>query len=180
MAKKKDNKSKNSKKEVSKKIEKLESNTQKEILQVIRIFFAVMVVFAFFYLLTVVIVGNDEEDESELETEIQYEEILAGSSFTMRDEEYLVVYYDFTSEDASDIGSAIYAYSTSYTEDVLRVYTVDMSNAFNKKYASDEKSNEAPESATDLLINGPTIIRIKDSKAIEYIDELEDVLDYLQ
>ena len=179
MTKKKNTNSKNVKKEITKKIEKMESGAENDILKVLRVIFIVMVVFAFFYLLTVAIVGRDEEEETE-ETAIQYEEILAGSSFTMRDDEYLVVYFDFTSEDASDINSAIYTYSSGYGDDILRVYTVDMSNAFNKKYASEDDSNENPETAGDLLINAPTIIRIKDGKVAEYIDDLDDVLDYLK
>ena len=178
MAKRKNMNNRNSKKDVTKKIEKMESSADKEWLKIIRIIFAVMVIFAFFYLLTIVIVGREEEDDVE-ETTIQYEEILAGSSFTMRDDEYLVVYFDFTSDDASEINSAIYSYTSSYADDKLRVYTVDMSNTFNKKYASEDESNEKPESAADLLINVPTIIRIKDGAVAEYIDDLDDVLDYL-
>ena len=54
-----------------------------------------------------------------------------------------------------------------------------MSNSFNKKYSSETESNENPENAEDLLINVPTIIRIKDGKVAEYIDDLDDVLEYL-
>ena len=138
MAKKKNN-SKNIKKDVIKKIENVETSVEKEWLKVLRIVFIVMFVFAFFYLLTIAIVGRDEKEEVE-EVTIQYEEILAGSSFTMRDNKYLVVYYDFTSEEAAEINSAIYAYTSSYADDKLRVYTVDMGNTFNKKYASEDKS----------------------------------------
>lgn len=179
MAKRKNANSKSKKKEVSKKIEKVESSVEKGLLKIIRILLGVIVVFVLFYLLTIFIIDKDEEEET-TETAIQYEEILAGSSFTMRDDEYIVVYYDFTSEDADQISSAIYTYTSNYLGSSLRLYTVDMSNAFNEKYASKSKSNENPESAADLLINVPTIIRIKDGKAVEYIDDLDDVLDYLQ
>lgn len=178
MSKKKNN-SKNVKKDVIKKIESAETGVEKDLLKILRIVFVVMFVFAFFYLLTIVVVGRDEKEEIE-EVSIQYEEILAGSSFTMRDKEYLVVYYDFNSEDATEINSAIYSYSTSYDEDKLRVYTVDMSNQFNKKYASTDSSNEKPETASDLLINVPTIIRIVNGEATEYIDDFDDVLEYLK
>ena len=163
-------------KNVNKKIEAMETNTSKELLKIFKVLFAVIVVLSAFYLLTVFIVGKDDKDDV-AETAIQYEEILAGSSFSMKNNEYVVVYYDFSDTELADITSSIYSYS--YTGK-YRLYTVDMSSGFNKAYASSEKSNKNPEKAEDLLINGPTLIRFVDGKVQEYIEGKEDIVTYLK
>lgn len=169
-------KNSNIKKNTIKKIDNIESNLEKEILKVLRIVFVVIVFLAFFYLLTLVIVNDNGDDELK-ETAIQYEEILAGSSFNMRDSEYLVVFYDFTDEDLTNLSSAIFSYG--YSENSIRLYTVDMNNGFNSKYVADDKSNRTPESAKDLKINGPTLIRIIDGKVLEYIESADAIIEYL-
>ena len=165
---------KNSKKVVNKKIDEMSSSTSNELLKLFRILFIVIVVLGAFYLLTVAIVGSDKEEE--VETAIQYEEILAGSSFNMRDSEYVVVYYDFTDTELSELTSQIYSYS--YTGK-YRLYTVDMSNGFNKPYVTGEDSDKEPNSAEDLLIKGPTLIKFNEGKVEKYVEGLDKVLEYL-
>ena len=159
---------------VNKKIDSMKTNTSNELLKVFRILFAVVVVLSAFYLLTVFIVGKGDSEEK-LETAIQYEEILAGSSFSMKNNEYIVVYYDFSDSELSEMASSIYSYSYTGT---YRLYTVDMSSGFNKAYVSEE-SNTAPEKVEDLKINGPTLIRFADGKVQEYIEGKEDIITYL-
>ena len=151
----------------------IKSNFYTELYKVLKIVFGVIVFLALFYLITIIVVGNDKSEK--IETSIQYEEILAGSSFTMRDDEYLVVYYDFSDSEMSDVYSAIYTYNYSGKK---RLYTVDMSNGFNSKYTS-EKSNKKPNNAEELAINGPTLILIKDGKVKEYIEGKDVVVKYL-
>ena len=180
MAKSKSKNVKSNKKEtvkrktVDKKIEEMTSSTSNEILKLFRVLFAVIVVLGAFYLLTVAIVGSDKEEVKE--TAIQYEEILAGSSFNMKDSEYVVVYYDFSDTELSELVSQIYSYS--YTGE-YGLYTVDMSNGFNKPYITDEDSDKSPNSAEDLLIKGPTLIKFKDGKVEKYVEGFDEVLEYL-
>ena len=163
------------KKEESKKIEDV--NNSPSVKGIIRTFIIVALVFGFFYLLTYILVGDfgTKEDTKE-ETTIQYDEILAGSSFSMNTSKYLVVYYDFDADDASEILSAIYTYEAK--SDALKVYTVDLGNALNKNSVS-EKSKKDPKDATELAINGPTIIRFRDGMVREYIEGTDKVVDYL-
>lgn len=163
------------KKEESKKIEDV--NNSPSVKGIIRTFIIVALVFGFFYLLTYILVGDfgTKEDTKE-ETTIQYDEILAGSSFSMNTSKYLVVYYDFDDEDASKALNAIYTYESK--EDALKVYTVDLGNALNKNSVSDT-SNKNPKDATELAINGTTIIRFRDGMVREYIEGTDKVVDYL-
>ncbi len=163
------------KKEESKKIENV--NNSPSVKGIIRTFIIVALVFGFFYLLTYVLVGDfGKDDDTKEETKIQYDEILAGSSFSMNTSKYLVVYYDFDADDASEILSAIYTYEAK--SDALKVYTVDLGNALNKNSVS-EKSKKDPKDATELAINGPTIIRFRDGMVREYIEGKDKVVNYL-
>lgn len=166
---------KNIKKSVNKKIDAMESSLSKEVLKVLRVVFAVVVVLGVFYLLTVAIVGKSDAKEEVKETTIQYDEILAGSSFNMKEDKYVVCYFDYESEDLGDLTSVLsnYAYTGKY-----RLYTVDMGNGFNKKYGS-EKSNKSPASASELSINGPTLIKFVDGKVEQYYEGVEAIVDYL-
>ena len=163
------------KKEESKKIENV--NNSPSVKGIIRTLVIVALVFGFFYLLTYVLVGDfGKDDDTKEETKIQYDEILAGSSFSMNTSKYLVVYYDFDADDASEILSAIYTYEAK--SDALKVYTVDLGNALNKNSVS-EKSKKDPKNATELAINGPTIIRFRDGMVREYIEGKDKVVNYL-
>ncbi len=175
MAKKRNSKIKNTRKEVNKKINKMESPVENDWYNILKIVFVVVVVLAAFYLLTVAIVGKDEKVE---DTTIQYREILAGSSFDMGDAEYLVVYYDKSNEEYSDLASTVYNYS--YRTDALRVYTVDMSDGFNKPYTTVEGSKKDVQSADQLLINGPTLIKFKDGAIVDYVEGVDGVKEYLK
>ena len=162
--------------EESKKVDNV--NNSPSVKGIVKTFIIVALVFGFFYLLTFILVGdwNTNKDDAKEEVTIQYDEIVAGSSFSMNAEKYIVVYYDFSSDDASKIMSAIYTYEAK--SDALRVYTVDLSNAINKNIVN-EKSNKNPKGATDLAVNGTTIIRFRDGKVREYIEGTDKVVDYL-
>lgn len=164
------------KKNINKKIDSMETSTSYEILKVFTLLLAVLAVLGCFYLLTVFVTGNSSKAEEEkVETEIQYDEILAGSSFNMRNDKYLVVYYDFTDTELSELTSTLnnYSYNGKY-----RFYTVDMSNGFNKQYAS-KKANKKPTSAEELEIDGPTLIKFEDGKVTRYIEGVDSIVDYL-
>lgn len=178
--KKEVNKTKNekkvtAKKVTTKKVEKVKNNSEWN--GMLKITLIVLVIFGFFFLLTWILIGDyGTEKEDETETAIQYEEIVAGASFKMNAKQYLVVYYDETSDEASEILNAIYTYK--YSTEPLTVYTVDLSDAINK-YVVSEKSNKSPKSAKDLAINGTTIIRFKDGSVKEYIEGNDKVINYL-
>lgn len=176
MTKKNISNKKNGRNAVKKSIEKKESGFEKDIFKVICIMFGVLLFLAIFYFITVAIVSDKEEAKDDQETVIQYEQILAGSSFNMKDDEYLVVYYDFSDEELAELTSVVYNYSYS---GLSTLYKVDMSDGFNKKYIAEDSSNRNPESASDLAINGPTIIKIIDGKCVDYIEGNDMVIEYL-
>ncbi len=165
----------NNKNKENKKIETVKTNS--EVKGIIRTALIVALVFGFFYLFTYVLVGDFGNDEdTDVETTIQYDEILAGTSFNINTAKYIVVYYDFEDDDATEIATAISTYEAK--EDALKVYTVDLGNALNSNVVSEE-SNKNPKNATELSINGTTIIRFRDGEVREYIEGTDKVVDYL-
>jgi len=117
-----------------------------------------------FYILTVYITNkNNEEEEKETEktVEISNDKILLGSSLTKKGD-YYVIYYNDGNETIEEI-------IKNYTGE-LSLYKVDMSSAFNKKYATDSESNKNPSKASEFKINGPTLIKVSNKKVVEYYE----------
>ena len=175
MAKNKKVKSNYTKKNIDKKIDEIKMSTSNEVYKILKILFGVMVFLATFYLITVGIVGRDTDNEKK-EVSIQYDEILAGSSFTMRDDEYVVVYYDFSNEEMSNLYSALVDYKSNGSK---KLYTVNMSNGFNKKYTG-QNANKNPNSAKELVIADATLIEFKDGKVVKYVEGSDNIIDNLK
>lgn len=139
----------------------------------------VLAVLVVFYFITAAILNKDNTStkDNNTETEIQYEEILVGTSFSMRDTEYLVVYYDMTDDSINtNISSAISTYKSS---NKLAIYYVNMHDALNKQFVSD-KSNSKATKASELAINGPTLIKFSKNKIVDYVEGSEKIVNYLK
>ncbi len=128
-----------------------------------------------FYLLTLYLTskGDTNYNVTPEEAVFSYTEILAGRSFSISDGEYLVVYYN-TQEDTS-VDDAVHTYRNANKMDL---YSVDMNDPLNTKYKSEE-ANTNPTKASELKINGPTLIRFNGSTVEEYIEGAEKITDYL-
>ena len=162
------NKSKNENKKVVERYEK--DNVDNNLYGKLIVVLVVISILCIFYLLTLRLTSGDveENDLTNEETVILYDEILVGSSFNRSDDKYFVVYYDMSNhEEAQEVSSAITKYESN--EDALPVYTVDMSDVLNKKYVS-SVANEKANKASDLRIDGVTLIRVKDGKLDKYLD----------
>jgi hypothetical protein len=141
----------------------------------------ILLFFGAFYLLTLYITNKNsdkKDDNEEKVVNISYDTIMLGRSLSMSDGEYLVIYYDKSNEDINSTYSSLV--STYKTKDEhLTIYTVDMSNGFNKKYVTDGESNKNPESVDAMSINGPTLIKVNENKVVEYIEGQDAISSYL-
>lgn len=136
----------------------------------------VTLVFFSFYFITNLIVKNMNKFnyiDSTVTVTIQYDEILAGSTFNMNDEEYYVLFYDFDGEYATYYNSLIGSSSE-------KIYKVNLGNGFNKPYVS-ENTNSKVNNISDLRVKDCTLIKIKNGKNILYFEgQYEEIKDKLK
>lgn len=147
--------------------------------KIVKTLVVVLIIFGIFYLLTVYLTNRKSNTKKTVsEAVIQYDEIIAGTSFNMKNDKYLVVYYDYSNDEVkSSITTAISSYQDK--DDHMKVYTVDMSSAFNNKFSSDV-SNTNPSSVNDLKIAGPTLIKFEKNKVSDYIEGTSEIENYLK
>ncbi len=145
------------------------------------IVFCIVMFFVGFYLLTLYITNKHSDSNTEdvvQEAQVSYDDIMLGRSLSMSDKDYLVIYYDSGNTEVSDrCSEAVNNYRNTNTK-VL--YFVDMSDGFNSSYVAEGESNKNPESEKDLSINGPTVIHVSKGKVLEYIEGIEEVINYLK
>lgn len=128
----------------------------------------VVIVFVIFYFITVVINNKNRKlntvDTPIVEATIQYDEILASQTFSMKPVDYYVLFYDFNCPEAVYFD---YVYEEFNKEH--NIYKVDLSKGFNEKYVS-EQSNESASKASELKVKNGTLIRIINGKNVSYFD----------
>ena len=145
----------------------------------IRLVIIIGVIFGLFYLITWFITKKPEEKEDDTyKSGFSYTEIMAGRSFSMSDGEYLVLYYDSTDEDINDIYSSLPSKYRS-KEGAVSIYTVNMGEGLNKGMIAEE-SNTHPNNASELAINGPTLIRFNNHEVVDYYEGEESIKSVLE
>lgn len=171
---------KNNKKQNIKKIESVggfDGDIKGKIIAVI----CILCFFGLFYLLTLYITNKNtdkKDDDSKNEVTISYDNILLGRSLSMSEGEYLVICYDKSNEEINSTYSTLVS-NYKYKSEHLKIYTVDMSSSFNKKFVTDGESNKNPESVEAFAINGPTLFKVTESKVSEYVEGEEAISSYL-
>ena len=117
-----------------------------------------------FYILTVYITNKNNTDDSDSvkTVEISKDEIILGRSLSMGKDDYYVAYYESNNETMKEI--------VSHYIGIAKIYKVDMSSAFNKKYATDSESNKNPTKVSEFKINGPTLIKVSNKNVVDYIE----------
>lgn len=142
--------------------------------KVLKIIIIMVITLGVFYLLTLGILSKKDSVYGKINSSIQYNKILVGQSFNQKRKEYLVLYYNSKKDDMDTIHTLISNYNDK--KDKVFLYTVDMSEAFNKQFISDE-SNTNPTTAEELKIAGVTLIHFKDNKVLSYVtDDIENYL----
>lgn len=160
------------------------NNSSREVKKILTMTLIVLAFFGLFYLLTLWILDKDislsnSKNEKNGEVEIQNEELLVGTSFSVSDEEYLVLYYDvLLDKEDSTLSTLVTQYQSSNKD--LSLYTVDLSNALNKRFVTDKDGNSSAVNASELKLKNPTLIKFVDGKISEYIDNQEDIVAYLK
>ncbi len=106
---------------------------------------------------------------------IQYSEIILGEVFSKNEDEYLVLCYD-KKDKTTNLSTTV---STLMSADKIKVYTVDLSHAFNKGLLSNEGNPNATKSS-ELKINGSTLIHIHNQKIEDYIEGEDAIQSFVE
>ena len=174
---------KDQKKRKKQKINYGNSGSENETKKVAMILIGIAAFLGLFYVLAMMMTGEirfGKEKKETPETEIQYDEILAGESLNQLAEEYYVLYYS-SSEKVSD---SYLSYRDNYVDmqNEYPMYTVDLERGFNTKYlvSGEEEIVDLPEQIKDLKVKSPTILRIKDGKVVERVEGKQEVNEFLK
>lgn len=108
------------------------------------------------------------------ETIISNEYIMVGEILNRSENNYYVLFDNYSSNFTSDI----------YINNLLassetRTYKVDMSKDGNSKYMSEDENRDAS-SINDLKINGLTLIRVNNGRIVEYKSGSDEIEEYLK
>lgn len=172
---KKTNKSKKNIKVDNKKIEAV-GNFDVDFFKVIYLVLAVICFFCIFYVITVFVVVKDVKDaEKNKDVAISLDSTIVGRSLSMPEEKYYVLYYETKNEEVAEKYDPIVGtYQVNVSDDKVKLYTVDMSDAFNKKYAAEE-SNTKPSNESEIAIKGTTLIVVEKGEVVDYIEDQDRI-----
>lgn len=158
-------------KQIIKQNNSVESNEYKKLITIIII---VASIFLLFYILTTVFTKDKKVDifKNDLNSsEIQYDEIIIGNMFDKSGE-----YYVLMLEKNDQYKELFENYVIKIRNTGSTIYTVDLNNAFNKKYVSDEYSYDKD----DFKTKGTLLVRINDEEIKDYYESKEEILRKLE
>lgn len=140
-----------------------------------------VVTFVIFYLITTIIVKpTDENNSTNSITEIDSSKILLNQLLDRKEEEYYVLATKeslYVSESSySDIYD-MYINDYSTNEDALSFYRIDLDDALNKNYISEELN--ISDNLEDLKINNEVLFKIKDGKIKKYYIGNSEIVEFL-
>ena len=185
MAKSKNKKNNNKKKEIKQtkkeekkfKLDVKGSNDTEALNNVFKYLIVVVIIFVGVYFLTDYITNHSSNSNYKKqvgEATIQNDKILAGSTFNKSDEEYYVLFYDVTGDSTyTDLYD-----SYKEKEDHIPIYYVDTNEGLNRDYVG-EDVNEEPTEASEIKVNGPTLMKIENKEVVEFITDEDEIKEKL-
>ncbi|HOP65881.1 MAG TPA: hypothetical protein PLX66_02550 [Bacilli bacterium] len=150
------------------------TNDTEQIIKFLKILGIVIIFLVAIYFLTLKVADKEEENN---DTEVTRNEVVVGTSLSLSDDEYYVLFYD----PESNIASYLDSWQDSYLEadSTPKLYYVDLSLAINKKFVTEEDSNSKATKETDLKIKDGTLIIVKNAKITNYIENLQEIYQLL-
>ncbi len=131
---------------------------------------AIVIVLLLVYTISVFVKGKDYSsifDNSLNASEIQYNELLVGTIFSPKDENYFVLVIDRDDPYADLLKN----YAKNYIEGQKHeaFYTVDLGNMFNKSAKGEDTNVE------ELIFKGTTLIQIENGEIKEYEEDSDTI-----
>lgn len=156
------------------------ANYSKEMVSFFKILVIVIVILGLVYFLMQLANGEiklGNKKEEKVDVQIQYEEILAGQILNRGHDEYYVMLFKFSEDNASSLLSLKDGYK--YVTDSLPVYIVDLEKGFNTSLQLDEgELIEKPSNISEVKVKDNTLFKVKEGKVIERITSDEKIVEY--
>ena len=127
-----------------------------------------------FYFISRNIVKNRDDNIVESNVTISYDKVNVGMIFNRPYDEYFVMVYDSSDNDAMIYSSLISKYSQK--EDSLKIYYCDLSNKLNKEFvSSDGTTNSNAKSVSEFKFGQVTLIKVRNGKIVSYIENIDTI-----
>ncbi len=127
-----------------------------------------------FYFISKNIVKNRDDNIVESNVTISYDKVNVGMIFNRPYDEYFVMVYDSSDNDAMIYSSLISKYSQK--EDSLKIYYCDLSNKLNKEFvSSDGTTNSNAKSVSEFKFGQVTLIKVRNGKIVSYIENIDTI-----
>lgn len=151
--------------------------TSDEMMKLIKIIAIVVVIAIIFYLITIVITKYKKEKlqsnyNDSTPAIIQYDEIVLGSIFNQRHDEYYVLIMKEKEPYQELLSNYIRLYDSK--EKSLKVYTSNLDSIFNKSYMS-ETSNLKTNNILEFRVSGLTLVKIKGNAVVEAYEGIDAI-----
>jgi len=164
-----------------KRIKSLSTGSDDE--NIIKKFIIIVVVIAFviagLYVITEITKKKDRNSDITA-GEIDYNVVSIGTLLNRPEKEYYVLIYDKKDDDAVLYSALIASYNNKNDK---KIYFCDLDNKLNKKYynvGNDNKSNPNATNIKELDLGNLTLIKVKNGKLAEYIENYEEIKNVLK
>ncbi len=152
---------------------KYQTEEQKELVKFGIVLGIVVILVAGVFVLSKVLIKHEAADLEYQSGNVSTTTAIVGTILNQKESEYYVLAYDYNSTDSTAYETYASNYATSANK--LKVYFLDLSNAFNKDFYVTENSNPKATSIKDLKIKNGTLIKVKSGKIVEYVEGLENI-----
>lgn len=146
---------------------KNKKDPRKNVMNTVKIIVGIVLVIAVFYVISAMLSGKYKLDKkSEIDTSV----ILASKTFSQKNLDYYVLFYDFAGEDKDEVDTII----TSNNAHVF--YRVNVASKLNSNYVS-LFGNEKVDKIEDLKVSAytTTLIHITDGHSVSYLEGIDKI-----
>ena len=161
----------------------LDNTETKTVKQFVIILVILIILVGAIYLFTTKVVNKDSDNNSSSSdntntTYIDPTKAIVGTMLNKGTDEYYVLLYNSTDEEASDYSRLLTKYKSG--KNIKETYTVDLNNPLNSKYvATDDKTNPTASELSELRFGKVTLLKVKANKitnAYESVDAIKKEL----
>ena len=127
---------------------------------------------------------DNKTKNEDIAGEINYDILSVGTLLNRPYNEYYVLVYDSTSKDAIKYDTMKSTYDLkSEDKNFIKMYYLDLASSLNKEYynvGDDNKSNPKAKSISELDFGDLSLLRIKNGKIVEYLEDYKTIQEKLK